>query len=109
MSAPTVLNAAYNPLQFWDGRAVSLEDQAQGPVQNALEMFDGDGHAWKGTVQRLRKKPGYTEAANNLAIILFSAKRYAKAKEVLDRAEAAGASPNAELKKAVEAALAKPM
>lgn len=57
----------------------------------------------------LRKKPGYTEAANNLAIILFSAKRYAKAKEVLDRAEAAGASPNAELKKAVEAALAKPM
>jgi len=37
-NAPTVLNAAYNPLQFWDGRAKSLEDQAGGPIQNPLEM-----------------------------------------------------------------------
>jgi cytochrome c peroxidase len=37
-NAPTVLNAAYNTLQFWDGRAASLEDQAGGPIQNPLEM-----------------------------------------------------------------------
>ncbi|HVV45695.1 MAG TPA: cytochrome c peroxidase [Bryobacteraceae bacterium] len=37
-NAPTVLNAAYNPVQFWDGRATSLEDQAGGPIQNPVEM-----------------------------------------------------------------------
>ncbi len=37
-NAPTVLNAAYNVLQFWDGRAPSLEKQAEGPVQNPIEM-----------------------------------------------------------------------
>lgn len=37
-NAPTVLNAAYHPVQFWDGRAKSLEDQAGGPIQNPLEM-----------------------------------------------------------------------
>src|SRR5947209_7577246 len=36
--APTVLNAAYTPIFFWDGRAKSLEDQAQGPIQAAAEM-----------------------------------------------------------------------
>ena len=37
-NAPTVLNAAYNNYQFWDGRASSLEDQALGPIQNPVEM-----------------------------------------------------------------------
>ncbi len=37
-NAPTVLNAAYSALQFWDGRAPSLEKQAEGPVQNPVEM-----------------------------------------------------------------------
>ena len=36
--APTVLNAAFTPLFFWDGRAKSLEDQAQGPIGAAAEM-----------------------------------------------------------------------
>jgi len=37
-SAPTVLNAAYQVFQFWDGRAGSLEEQALGPIQNPIEM-----------------------------------------------------------------------
>jgi cytochrome c peroxidase len=37
-NAPTVLNAAYNPQQFWDGRAPSLEAQAEGPIANPVEM-----------------------------------------------------------------------
>lgn len=37
-NAPSVLNAAYSALQFWDGRAPSLEKQAEGPVQNPVEM-----------------------------------------------------------------------
>lgn len=36
--APPVSNAAYSLLQFWDGRAVSLEEQAKGPIQNPIEM-----------------------------------------------------------------------
>ena len=37
-NAPTALNAAYHPLQFWDGRAASLEEQAAGPIANPVEM-----------------------------------------------------------------------
>lgn len=37
-NAPTVLNAAYQPVQFWDGRAPSLELQAAGPIANPIEM-----------------------------------------------------------------------
>ncbi|WP_431241192.1 cytochrome-c peroxidase [Flavobacterium sp. P21] len=34
----TILNSAYATSLFWDGRAKSLEDQAQFPVQDPLEM-----------------------------------------------------------------------
>ena len=61
MNGPSVMNAAYNFQQFWDGRALSLEDQAQGPVQNPVEMFDGKGHAWHEAVTRIRKKGDYTK------------------------------------------------
>jgi cytochrome c peroxidase len=35
---PTVLNTAYQPLQMWDGRKTSLEDQALGPIGSPVEM-----------------------------------------------------------------------
>ena len=31
-NAPTVWNAAFHSVQFWDGRAPSLEEQAKGPL-----------------------------------------------------------------------------
>ncbi len=37
-NAPTVINAVYIRLQFWDGRAPSLEDQAAAPISNPVEM-----------------------------------------------------------------------
>jgi cytochrome c peroxidase len=37
-NAPTIENAAYLPLQFWDGRASSLEQQAAVPIADPLEM-----------------------------------------------------------------------
>lgn len=61
MSAPPVLNAAFNRQQFWDGRAASLEEQAQGPPQNPIEMFDGKGNAWHEVVKRVRAKPEYVK------------------------------------------------
>ena len=37
-NALTILNAAYYPTDFWDGRANSLEDQAGSPMANRIEM-----------------------------------------------------------------------
>lgn len=37
-NAPTVVNAAYFSSQFWDGRSADLEDQAQHPIINPVEM-----------------------------------------------------------------------
>jgi len=39
--SPTVLNAAYNSKQFWDGRADTLEQQAAGPIMAEVEMNIG--------------------------------------------------------------------
>lgn len=37
-NAPTILNALYNKTQFWDGRAMTLEEQAALPIANPMEM-----------------------------------------------------------------------
>ena len=37
-NAPTVLNAAGQFVQFWDGRAKDVEEQAKGPILNPVEM-----------------------------------------------------------------------
>ncbi|MSR31006.1 MAG: cytochrome C peroxidase [Gemmataceae bacterium] len=61
MNAPTVYNSAFNLSHFWDGRAISLEDQSQGPPQNPLEMFDGKGAPWHKAVERMNARPDYVE------------------------------------------------
>jgi len=38
MNAPTVFNAAYNFVQFWDGRARTLHSQVFGPIEDPNEM-----------------------------------------------------------------------
>ncbi|MGH1352719.1 MAG: cytochrome-c peroxidase, partial [Methyloligellaceae bacterium] len=37
-NVPTVLNAAFQRVLFWDGRVSSLEEQAKGPLTNPVEM-----------------------------------------------------------------------
>ena len=37
-NSPTVLNAALHFVQFWDGRARDVEEQAGGPILNPVEM-----------------------------------------------------------------------
>jgi cytochrome c peroxidase len=55
--SPTILNAAFNTLQFWDGRSPSLEDQALGPITNPDEMnLNGEL-----AVERLNSVPLYRE------------------------------------------------
>ena len=58
-SAPTVWNAAFNKVQFWDGRAASLEAQAAGPVTNPIEM---GMKSWDDVVVRLEAIEGYQVA-----------------------------------------------
>lgn len=53
--APTVFNTAFNPFQFWDGRAGSLEEQAIAPIQNPVEMAETHEHV----VAKLQKIQGY--------------------------------------------------
>ena len=57
-SAPTVINTAYGKTMFWDGRAPSLEGQAQGPMINPIEMGGGKHQQ---IVDRLRQIPGYKQ------------------------------------------------
>lgn len=40
VNAPTVYNAYFNFVQFWDGRAADLAEQAAGPPLNPVEMGD---------------------------------------------------------------------
>jgi cytochrome c peroxidase len=56
-SSPTVINSAYSTLQFWDGRAPSLEKQAEGPMANRVEM----AHSLPGVVAHLQKDASYRE------------------------------------------------
>lgn len=44
-SAPTTMNAALLPSQFWDGRAATVDDQAKLPIVNPIEMGMADGDA----------------------------------------------------------------
>lgn len=52
---PTILNAAYADLMFWDGRADSLEAQALGPIKSPAEMNMPLGQV----VERITSISGY--------------------------------------------------
>jgi cytochrome c peroxidase len=58
-NAPTVYNAAGQFAQFWDGRARDVEEQAQGPIVNPIEMAMPDAAH---VVSALRAVPGYVTA-----------------------------------------------
>jgi cytochrome c peroxidase len=53
----TIIDAAYMHFQFWDGRALSLEEQALGPIHNPIEM----GETLENVVKKLNAIPGYKE------------------------------------------------
>jgi len=55
-NSPTVWNSAFHSVQFWDGRANTLEDQAKGPVTNPVEMGMSDIEF---AMNRVRSIPGY--------------------------------------------------
>lgn len=55
--APTIVNPAWIPDMFWDGRAHGLEDQAREPVPNPIEM----DIPWPDAIARLERHAEYPE------------------------------------------------
>lgn len=55
-SSPTVWNSAFHTVQFWDGRAATLEEQAKGPLTNPVEMAMKDNDE---VMARVKQIPGY--------------------------------------------------
>ncbi|MCU7839382.1 MAG: c-type cytochrome [Candidatus Thiodiazotropha sp. (ex Troendleina suluensis)] len=62
IKAPTVYNSCYNFVQFWDGRAPSLEVQASGPVHNPIEMNSN----WEEVISKLSNDPALMEQFDTL-------------------------------------------
>ena len=56
-ATPTILNVAYNRKFFWDGRARSLEEQAVGPIESAIEM----NQKIEDLIAELKTIKGYSE------------------------------------------------
>ena len=80
VNAPTVFNAVYNFVQFWDGRAVTLAEQAAGPPVNPVEMASPNFDAIVAKLNKDRKfarefkkvyPEGFTQATITDAIEQF--------------------------------------
>jgi len=50
-NSPTVYNSLFNFRQFWDGRAANLQEQAEKPIENPVEMAD----SFTALIPRLKK------------------------------------------------------
>lgn len=57
INAPTTLNSGFNFKQFWDGRAHNLRHQAEGPVENPVEM----GAKWPDVEKNIQAVAKYNE------------------------------------------------
>lgn len=60
-NSPTLINSAYQPIFFWDGRASSLEEQSKAPLANPKEMttFVDPHEAHQESIHHIQKTPGY--------------------------------------------------
>lgn len=57
--SPTLVNRVFSKAQFWDGRAVNLEQQAAVPLTNPVEMGNPSVES---VIKRLRRDEGYSAA-----------------------------------------------
>ncbi|MEJ2608769.1 MAG: cytochrome c peroxidase [Candidatus Thiodiazotropha sp.] len=62
IKAPTVYNSGLNFVQFWDGRAISLESQVAAPVHNPLEMSS----SWSECISKLKRDTSMVALFNEL-------------------------------------------
>ncbi|MET0051756.1 MAG: cytochrome-c peroxidase [Candidatus Thiodiazotropha sp.] len=81
IKTPTVYNTCNNFVQFWDGRAETLEEQAAGPVHNPIEM----NSSWSEVESKLGNDPALVErfesifedglTGNNIAMAIAAFER----------------------------------
>ncbi len=88
-NSPTVINAAFMKVCFWDGRAGSLEEQALGPIENPVEM----GHKLADLVQELAKVPEYEKRFKAVFGTGVTQEGIAKAIAAFERTVLSGDSP----------------
>jgi len=88
-NTPALVNSAFQPYQFWDGRSSSLEDQALRPLENPVEM--GDSIA--SIVDRLNQLPEYQEAFRRVFSSPVTRENLAGALASFERTIFAGNSP----------------
>lgn len=62
VNSPTVFNSGFNFVQFWDGRAKSLEEQIDGPVHHPDEM----GSNWRQILPKLQADAKYVKAFKDI-------------------------------------------
>jgi cytochrome c peroxidase len=90
-NAPTVINRAFSTVQFWDGRAASLEEQAKGPVMNPIEMAMPSHEV---IVEKLTKIQGYKPLfARAFGTDQITIDRVAQAIAAFERTVLSGNSP----------------
>jgi cytochrome c peroxidase len=67
-NTPTLVNCVFNRAQFWDGRAVRLEEVVQRTLEDerATDSSQPFRHTWSGVVHRLRDKAGYYKSFNEV-------------------------------------------
>jgi cytochrome c peroxidase len=100
-SAPTIINAAYSDLQFWDGRALALEGQALGPIQNPIEM----DHKLEECVTKLNKIDGYRQQFQKVFGTDVTPDGIAKAISAFERTILSGDAPYDRFKNGDKSAL----
>jgi len=89
-NSPVSYNRILSGLQFWDGRAATLEEQAVGPIANPIEM----GNTHDACVEDLKKIPGYQlEFAAVFGRDSMNIDNVAKAIAAFERAIVTGPSP----------------
>jgi cytochrome c peroxidase len=90
-NSPTILNAMFFETQFWDGRALTLEEQMKLPLINPVEMAQKDHAA---VLVRIREVPEY---ARDFAAVFpgegITMDTVAKAVAAFERTRLSGNSP----------------
>jgi len=90
-NAPTALNAMFNELQFWDGRAATLEEQAKMPITNPIEMGMKDHNAVVARVREIAEyRPLFAAAFRGEGVTIDT---IAKAIAAFERTQLSGNSP----------------
>ncbi|MCA9258974.1 MAG: c-type cytochrome, partial [Planctomycetales bacterium] len=88
-NSPVAYNRIVSGMQFWDGRAASLEEQAVGPIANAIEM----GNTHEACIASVAKIPGYVAQFEAIFADGLNIDNLGRALATFERAVVTGPAP----------------